>query len=121
MGRRDDAVCLNNSTDFISPEQTPEYLAAGLPVVSSAITDVVRPYGELGLVGIFSGADDLVRSAERAIAEDKVERLRKVDIFLAERSWERTFRAMNQLLNSLAHKPQRASARRAPRSVRYAM
>ena len=41
---------LNESTRFISPTKTPEYLAAGRPVVSTPIRDVVRPYGELGLV-----------------------------------------------------------------------
>ena len=40
---------LNDATRFISPTKTPEYLSAGLPVVSTAIRDVVRPYGELGL------------------------------------------------------------------------
>ena len=40
---------LNESTRFISPTKTPEYLAAGLPVISTPIRDVVRPYGEIGL------------------------------------------------------------------------
>jgi UDP-galactopyranose mutase len=42
---------LNRATQFISPTKTPEYLAGGKPVVSTAIRDVVRPYGEKGLVG----------------------------------------------------------------------
>ncbi|WP_310584337.1 glycosyltransferase, partial [Deinococcus sp.] len=45
----------NAATEFISPTKTPEYLAAGVPVVSTAIHDVVRPYGELGLLRV---ADD---------------------------------------------------------------
>ena len=36
----------NESTRFISPTKTPEYLAAGKPVISTSIRDVVRPYGE---------------------------------------------------------------------------
>ena len=40
----------NEATRFISPTKTPEYLAAGRPVVSTSIRDVVRPYGEQGLV-----------------------------------------------------------------------
>src|SRR5690606_15440395 len=36
---------LNDATRFISPTKTPEYLAAGKPVVSTPITDVVRHYG----------------------------------------------------------------------------
>ena len=43
---------LNEATKFISPTKTPEFLAAGVPVVSTPITDVVRPYGEKGLVEI---------------------------------------------------------------------
>jgi UDP-galactopyranose mutase len=43
---------LNPATRFISPTKTPEYLAAGRRVVSTPIYDVVRPYGELGLVEI---------------------------------------------------------------------
>ena len=36
---------LNEATRFISPTKTPEYLAAGRPVVSTPIVDVVRQYG----------------------------------------------------------------------------
>ena len=42
----------NDATRFISPTKTPEYLAAGKPVVSTSIRDVVRPYGEQGLARI---------------------------------------------------------------------
>lgn len=46
---------LTEATEFISPTKTPEYLAAGLPVVSTPIADVVRPWGEEGLVRIADG------------------------------------------------------------------
>ena len=42
----------NDSTKFISPTKTPEYLAAGRQVVSTSVRDVVRPYGEQALVHI---------------------------------------------------------------------
>src|SRR5882757_3923869 len=42
----------NESTRFISPTKTPEYLAAGKPVVSTPIKDVVTTYGDRGLVYI---------------------------------------------------------------------
>ena len=47
----------NEATRFISPTKTPEYLAAGRPVVSTSIRDVVNPYGELGLVAIADTVD----------------------------------------------------------------
>ncbi len=43
---------LNEATRFISPTKTLEYLAAGKPIVSTAIRDVVTPYGEKSLVRI---------------------------------------------------------------------
>ena len=58
----------NESTRFISPTKTPEYLAAGRPVVSTPIRDVVRPYGEMGLVEIAEDPESFVAAAERAMA-----------------------------------------------------
>ena len=43
---------LNESTRFISPTKTPEYMACGLPVVSTPIRDVVDTFGRLGSVRI---------------------------------------------------------------------
>ena len=51
----------NESTRFISPTKTPEYLAAGKPVISTSIRDVVRPYGELKLVEIADTPDEFIR------------------------------------------------------------
>ena len=38
---------MNESTQFISPTKTPEYLSGGKPVVSTPVKDVVRHYGHL--------------------------------------------------------------------------
>lgn len=59
---------INESTRFISPTKTPEYLAAGRPVVSTPITDVVRHYGELEAVRIAADADGFVAAAADALA-----------------------------------------------------
>ena len=64
----------NEATRFISPTKTPEYLAAGKPVVSTSIRDVVRPYGEQGLVRIADDAGRVRRGVEAALAEDATER-----------------------------------------------
>lgn len=91
---------LNESTRFISPTKTPEYLAAGKPVVSTAIRDVVRPYGQKGLVRIAATAEEFVKAAEEALREDTPARLKQVDEFLAQTSWDLTWSRMWQLIEA---------------------
>ena len=81
----------NESTRFISPTKTPEYLAAGLPVVSTSIRDVVRPYEALGLVRIADTVPDFVAACELALGEDPGARALKAGRFLANLSWDKTW------------------------------
>src|SRR5438270_8323036 len=81
----------NESTRFISPTKTPEYLAAGRPVVSTSIRDVVTPYSTLGLVHIADEAGDFIAAVKKALDEDAKVRLRHVDALLAQNSWSRTW------------------------------
>lgn len=89
---------INESTKYISPTKTPEYLAAGKPVVSTAIRDVVKPYGELGLVHIADTPEEFAAAAEKALAEDLYDRLQKADRFLAHNSWDKTWSEMTRLI-----------------------
>jgi UDP-galactopyranose mutase len=84
----------NEATRFISPTKTPEYLAAGKPVVSTSIRDVVRPYGTNGLARIADTAGEFVEAIEAALHEDASERLRHVDAFLRQMSWDGTWTRM---------------------------
>ncbi|MFN6485282.1 MULTISPECIES: UDP-galactopyranose mutase [unclassified Nostoc] len=92
----------NESTRFISPTKTPEYLAAGRPVVSTSIRDVVRPYGELKLVRIADTVSEFVTAAELAMQQDTAasEWLSRVDVFLEKISWDRTWASMMKLIDS---------------------
>lgn len=91
---------LNESTRFISPTKTPEYLAAGKPVVSTAIRDVVRPYAQQQLVQIADGVEAFVEKAEIAMQHQHDQQWRdRVDAFLAQTSWDKTWAAMMQLIN----------------------
>ncbi|MFN6561277.1 MAG: UDP-galactopyranose mutase [Nostoc sp. ChiSLP01] len=92
----------NESTRFISPTKTPEYLAAGRPVVSTSIRDVVRPYGESKLVRIADTVSEFVVAAEQAMQEDTPasEWLSRVDAFLEKISWDRTWASMMKLIDS---------------------
>jgi UDP-galactopyranose mutase len=88
----------NDATRYISPTKTPEYLAAGKPVVSTSIRDVVRPYGQQGLARIADTVPDFIAAVDAALAEDPVERLRAADAFLTHMSWEGTWSRMRQMV-----------------------
>jgi UDP-galactopyranose mutase len=89
---------INDSTKYISPTKTPEYLAAGIPVVSTPITDVVTPYGRQGLVHIAANAEVLVPTVDSILAEtgNRTLWLQHVDAFLADNSWDLTQKKMAQ-------------------------
>jgi UDP-galactopyranose mutase len=97
---------LNDSTKYISPTKTPEYLAAGLPVVSTPIRDVVRPYGEMGMVHIADTPQGFVQSCESALSENKDDRLKKVDEFLSHSSWDQTQKQMADLIDEVIESQQ---------------
>lgn len=94
----------NEATRFISPTKTPEFLAAGVPVVSTPIMDVVRPYGEEGLVEIAMTPLEAVRKAEGLMERSEAVRadwLARVDRHLAAGSWDKTWEAINREMRSI--------------------
>jgi UDP-galactopyranose mutase len=92
---------INESTRFISPTKTPEFLAAGLPVVSTAIRDVVQPYGTAGLVEIADTAAEFVTAIEMLLAREPQAWLEQVDVQLARGSWDRTWAAMRAEIDAI--------------------
>jgi len=102
----------NEATRFISPTKTPEYLAAGKPVVSSPIRDVVCPYGEMGMVAIAATPQQFITAIENALHEDGRARQRQADGWLSHLSWDRTWADMHRLIvevaaqcTALVHRP----------------
>jgi UDP-galactopyranose mutase len=91
---------MNESTQFISPTKTPEYLAGGRPVVSTPIVDVVRHYGQLEGVKIASTAEAFVDACDEAmgLSRAKGSWLDEVDSALSVLSWDETFSRMNQAI-----------------------
>ncbi|MBA3515061.1 MAG: glycosyltransferase family 1 protein [Pyrinomonadaceae bacterium] len=103
----------NESTRFISPTKTPEYLSAGKPVISTSIRDVVRPYGELDLVRIADTPTALIQAAEELLLANSLEKsswLARVDDFLANMSWDNTWGHMSLLLNQVIEARREATA-----------
>lgn len=92
---------LNEATRYISPTKTPEFLAAGLPVVSTAIVDVVRSYGAQGLVQI-ADAEDIEDKIREALGNPKDLLRHSVDAYLAAMSWDQTWAAMSSHLARVA-------------------
>jgi len=106
-------VCLmpfaiNDSTRFISPTKTPEYLAGGRPVVSTAITDVIRHYGEVQGVFIAHDTNGFIRGCEDALTLMHGDGgwLKDVDAKLAHLSWDTTYARMAGLVREASSKPQ---------------
>jgi UDP-galactopyranose mutase len=93
------SFALNESTQYISPTKTPEYLAGGKPVISTAIKDVVNSYGKHGLVHIINNADEFIETAAKELqVTDKQAWLQEVDRHLANDSWEITVYNMRKLI-----------------------
>lgn len=85
---------LNASTEFISPTKTPEYLAGGVPVVSTAIRDVVRHYGQLDTVFIADDVPAFIRACEDALALKATADWTETDALLDNASWDKAFARM---------------------------
>lgn len=86
---------LNESTRYISPTKTPEYLAAGKPVISTPISDVVKQY--FGVVHFADSAQDFIKVAEQDI-ENSTVWLKAVDKILSENSWDKTWAQMEKII-----------------------
>lgn len=89
---------INEATRYISPTKTPEYLAAGLPVVSTPIRDVKRTYGGWEQVLITDSASVIETSLNQMVQYSSTSDRTALDAFLREQSWEKTWQQMQKLL-----------------------
>jgi UDP-galactopyranose mutase len=108
---------INDSTRFISPTKTPEYLAGGRPVVSTPIVDVVRHYGCLEGVRIAATAEAFIAACDEALALHCANGpwLGDVDRALSAMSWDETFARMDQEISkAIAARGKSPMAARAP-------
>jgi UDP-galactopyranose mutase len=104
---------INEATRYISPTKTPEYLAAGKPVVSTPITDVIRPYGQMDLVRIAGTPEEFIAAIEAALTVEATneEWLERVDKFLAQTSWDQTWAEMSYLIDRSIHGARKQNVR----------
>jgi glycosyltransferase involved in cell wall biosynthesis len=89
----------NDATRYISPTKTLEYMALERPIVSTPITDVAGPYGDIVYLG--GTAAEFVAACEAALTSSAGERARRALAMrnvLARTSWDATAAAMQQLI-----------------------
>ncbi|MGH7509153.1 MAG: glycosyltransferase family 1 protein [Gemmatimonadales bacterium] len=104
-------VCLlpfarNDATRFISPTKTLEYMAAELPIVSTPITDVAEPYGDIVYLG--GTPQEFIAACEAALdagPRERASRTARMREVLAGTSWDTTVAAMEKLLNEQFRAP----------------
>ncbi len=90
---------LNDATKFISPTKTLEYMAAGKPIISTAIKDVVRDYSHC--VPIVSSAEEFTAALEDILQNsDVVKRRIQYNEILEKTSWDATAAKMNVLITN---------------------
>ncbi len=92
---------LNDATKYISPTKTLEYMAAGKPIISTAITDVVRDYKDC--VKIIHSADEFAHAIDDILADtpDVFMKYEYTEI-LKNTSWDSTVEKMKTLITTNA-------------------
>lgn len=91
---------LNEATRFISPTKVLEYMAAELPIVSTAIRDVEQPYGDIVAIG--HDQQEFIAHCERALAqtpEDSAQMASRMREVVASTSWDATADHMHALID----------------------
>lgn len=90
---------LNDATKFISPTKTLEYMAAGRPIISTAITDVVRQYNDY--VEIVDSAETFKKAVEKIMLEENEKNYAaSYHDILDATSWDHTAAAMLDLIKT---------------------
>ena len=87
---------INESTRFLSPTKTLEYMAAHKPIVSTPISDVIELYGEVVRVG--HSHQEFMGQVQNSLHEFSQARREKEKELLATYSWDSITTRMLQLI-----------------------
>jgi glycosyltransferase involved in cell wall biosynthesis len=89
---------LNDATRSISPTKTLEYLAAGLPVVSTRVPDVVSDFSDF--VRLEDTGDDFAAACREVVAHDTAERDERLAPVLERYRWDWIADAMAERMSA---------------------
>ena len=90
---------LNDATRFISPTKTLEYMAAGKPIISTHIKDVVRDYSHC--VELIATSEEFCKGIAN-IRQLKSQKVGHYATILESTSWDATVAKMNTILKKFA-------------------
>jgi glycosyltransferase involved in cell wall biosynthesis len=90
---------LNEATRSISPTKTLEYLAAGLPVVSTRVPDVVADHS--GVVHLADDAAEFADACRQVVSHSQAERDRRMRPLLQRHEWDFIAGSMARLIDDL--------------------
>ncbi|MDT0644726.1 glycosyltransferase [Zunongwangia sp. F363] len=88
---------LNDSTKFISPTKTLEYMAAGKPIISTAIKDIMRDYSNC--IPIIASAEEFANAIKNILKDPKDFSADYKEI-LSKTSWDSTAAQMEEIIKS---------------------
>jgi glycosyltransferase involved in cell wall biosynthesis len=94
---------LNEATRAISPTKTLEYLAAGLPVVSTQVPDVVADYGDV--VHFADDGAEFAAACLEVVTHECSDRDRKAKPIQGRQEWDYIAASMSRLLDGHAAVP----------------
>jgi glycosyltransferase involved in cell wall biosynthesis len=87
---------LNEATEYINPTKTLEYMAAGKPIVSTAISDVVHNFTPV--VAVARSAEEFVAAVRRAIEQPSAELIARGLEQARANSWESIVSRMERII-----------------------
>ena len=90
---------INAATRSISPTKTLEYLAAGLPVVSTRIDDVVADYGDV--VHLASDGAGFAAACGQAVGPRSAGRERRITALLRAQEWDSIAAVMDRHISGI--------------------
>jgi glycosyltransferase involved in cell wall biosynthesis len=104
---------LNESTEYINPTKTLEYMAAGKPIVSTPIADVVHHFTPV--VSVAHSVEAFVDAARRAVEAPDAELIARGIGMAKDNTWDAIVARMDEIITYAVAVPRAAAAKSAAR------